>query len=303
MQYAQFTFSFFLFFFLMIRRPPRSTLFPYTTLSRSSDDAASVWRALDGLRIPTGTLQPSPLWLVDGVRRKLHAARLAERANVQVLQPSARFSRLLLLCAGAATSQCGLSFHSTRSRVLSPPAIGLHPRARGWHLAQRSVACHPPLGTAPLPRIVSPAAHALACGSPPVGRGSRAPASSHAGRWNDALRGGFCDLLAGPCTAALVCLRERAQVRTRVADDHRDNLRGPIVGYHHRAHGFQPCRVLRQPEAWEPPDVRNDSCRVSAPGALAALNCPANSWRCEPEQYHVSAGSPGQGPSRVALTS
>src|SRR2546427_4810196 len=27
----------FLFFFLMIRRPPRSTLFPYTTLFRSSD--------------------------------------------------------------------------------------------------------------------------------------------------------------------------------------------------------------------------------------------------------------------------
>src|SRR5256885_15378540 len=28
---------FFIFFFLMIRRPPRSTLFPYTTLSRSED--------------------------------------------------------------------------------------------------------------------------------------------------------------------------------------------------------------------------------------------------------------------------
>src|SRR5271168_5460211 len=29
----------FFFFFLMIRRPPRSTLFPYTTLFRSSSDA------------------------------------------------------------------------------------------------------------------------------------------------------------------------------------------------------------------------------------------------------------------------
>src|SRR3712207_7512046 len=29
-------FVFFVFFFLMIRRPPRSTLFPYTTLFRSS---------------------------------------------------------------------------------------------------------------------------------------------------------------------------------------------------------------------------------------------------------------------------
>src|SRR6266581_8325901 len=32
-------FSFMLFFFLMIRRPPRSTLFPYTTLFRSRRSA------------------------------------------------------------------------------------------------------------------------------------------------------------------------------------------------------------------------------------------------------------------------
>src|SRR5687768_17992235 len=33
--------SFLLFFFLMIRRPPRSTLFPYTTLFRSATRRAS----------------------------------------------------------------------------------------------------------------------------------------------------------------------------------------------------------------------------------------------------------------------
>src|SRR3712207_7651850 len=33
---------FFLFFFLMIRRPPRSTLFPYTTLFRSRQPAAEL---------------------------------------------------------------------------------------------------------------------------------------------------------------------------------------------------------------------------------------------------------------------
>src|SRR5258708_22273326 len=33
---------FFLFFFLMIRRPPRSTLFPYTTLFRSLNPSATV---------------------------------------------------------------------------------------------------------------------------------------------------------------------------------------------------------------------------------------------------------------------
>src|SRR2546422_8479409 len=41
--------TFFVFFFLMIRRPPRSTLFPYTTLFRSSTGeiawcAIKVWK-------------------------------------------------------------------------------------------------------------------------------------------------------------------------------------------------------------------------------------------------------------------
>src|SRR5258708_38592933 len=35
LSFASVSRSFFLFFFLMIRRPPRSTLFPYTTLFRS----------------------------------------------------------------------------------------------------------------------------------------------------------------------------------------------------------------------------------------------------------------------------
>src|SRR5258708_10355798 len=40
------------FFFLMIRRPPRSTLFPYTTLFRSPNaDAASTGRAASSRRI------------------------------------------------------------------------------------------------------------------------------------------------------------------------------------------------------------------------------------------------------------
>src|SRR2546427_10807682 len=44
------TFYYASFFFLMIRRPPRSTLFPYTTLFRSdyviaTEDASLVWLA------------------------------------------------------------------------------------------------------------------------------------------------------------------------------------------------------------------------------------------------------------------
>src|SRR5690349_22887097 len=37
--------SLFIFFFLMIRRPPRSTLFPYTTLFRSRRSALTRFRA------------------------------------------------------------------------------------------------------------------------------------------------------------------------------------------------------------------------------------------------------------------
>src|SRR5260221_6641159 len=46
-----------IFFFLMIRRPPRSTLFPYTTLFRSRSDAAALPRRSgleDGMHAPDG---------------------------------------------------------------------------------------------------------------------------------------------------------------------------------------------------------------------------------------------------------
>src|SRR3712207_9309616 len=61
----------FIIFFLMIRRPPRSTLFPYTTLFRSQ----RVRR-----RLPDGLL-PEGLALVGGVGRALlPAGRLARPA-------------------------------------------------------------------------------------------------------------------------------------------------------------------------------------------------------------------------------
>src|SRR2546430_8934005 len=46
------------FFFLMIRRPPRSTLFPYTTLFRSPYDRD---RRLGGAEAPAARLQ-EPVW-------------------------------------------------------------------------------------------------------------------------------------------------------------------------------------------------------------------------------------------------
>src|SRR2546422_3346798 len=68
----------------MIRRPPRSTLFPYTTLFRSREDAAV---ALHG----RGEREPHP-----GVpRRRLHdqATRLRSEEHTSELQ-----SRLHLVC-------------------------------------------------------------------------------------------------------------------------------------------------------------------------------------------------------------
>src|SRR3712207_8637766 len=46
-----------LFFFLMIRRPPRSTLFPYTTLFRSAtllDDQGNFYRLDESIEPPSG---------------------------------------------------------------------------------------------------------------------------------------------------------------------------------------------------------------------------------------------------------
>src|SRR2546430_10459137 len=54
-----------MFFFLMIRRPPRSTLFPYTPLFRSPPSKL----ASTALPHPTNPAHPPPLvapWKVDG---------------------------------------------------------------------------------------------------------------------------------------------------------------------------------------------------------------------------------------------
>src|SRR5258708_23202762 len=54
----------------MIRRPPRSTLFPYTTLFRSSDLGAvnmKNWRDIEKL-LPFGLENPKPVFLFENVR-------------------------------------------------------------------------------------------------------------------------------------------------------------------------------------------------------------------------------------------
>src|SRR2546422_4711036 len=77
------------FFFLMIRRPPRSTLFPYTTLFRSgfstSLSAGRVFRPSDF----------SPIWRSTGTppRRRSQSPWLRSEEHTSELQ-----SRLHLVC-------------------------------------------------------------------------------------------------------------------------------------------------------------------------------------------------------------
>src|SRR5262245_65348867 len=66
-----FHFSFLFFFFLMIRRPPRSTLFPYTTLFRSRPHR-QIRRGRDGGDRRRLEVAPSP----HGCRSEEHTSEL-----------------------------------------------------------------------------------------------------------------------------------------------------------------------------------------------------------------------------------
>src|SRR2546430_10224630 len=68
------------FFFLMIRRPPRSTLFPYTTLFRSQKthgDGATIWRRCFCIRRHS----PYPQSVLS-VRSEEHTSELQSQSNL-----------------------------------------------------------------------------------------------------------------------------------------------------------------------------------------------------------------------------
>src|SRR2546429_4961553 len=91
----------FLFFFLMIRRPPRSTLFPYTTLFRSVRALVrprSDKRLLE--KLPRVEFAPGAIEdrasltpAVDGVDAVVHVAGIRSEEHTSELQ-----SRLHLVC-------------------------------------------------------------------------------------------------------------------------------------------------------------------------------------------------------------
>src|SRR2546427_6841735 len=81
------------FFFLMIRRPPRSTLFPYTTLFRSSAEPA---RGAPDRRDPLGTDRSAPHRRGDARDERLRARRRSEEHTSELQSQSNLVCRLLL---------------------------------------------------------------------------------------------------------------------------------------------------------------------------------------------------------------
>src|SRR2546428_11922870 len=75
------------FFFLMIRRPPRSTLFPYTTLFRSSDRASRACARATPLAPTDGSLRAAARQRVAGpaardTRSEEHTSELQSRSDL-----------------------------------------------------------------------------------------------------------------------------------------------------------------------------------------------------------------------------
>src|SRR3712207_7630269 len=70
-----------LFFFLMIRRPPRSTLFPYTTLFRSSVAGISAVQSKHrpNCRKSAGRASSTRVWSKSGGRSEEHTSELQSR--------------------------------------------------------------------------------------------------------------------------------------------------------------------------------------------------------------------------------
>src|SRR5438552_12027173 len=88
MRFSMLSFSFF--FFLSIRRPPRSTLFPYTTLFRSPQ-ITSV-----GARIRPSVSRTSRASIARPVRQTSHGRVRSEEHTSELQSPDHLVCRLLL---------------------------------------------------------------------------------------------------------------------------------------------------------------------------------------------------------------
>src|SRR2546426_8813883 len=72
------------FFFLMIRRPPRSTLFPYTTLFRSRPPAIDrvVWKPIPDDFPRIVALEKGEADIITNVRSEEHTSELQSPCNL-----------------------------------------------------------------------------------------------------------------------------------------------------------------------------------------------------------------------------
>src|SRR2546430_6442471 len=73
---------FLFFFFLMIRRPPRSTLFPYTTLFRSQVDARVFLASLAVSLLSALASGMIPAMQATRVRSEEHTSELQSQSNL-----------------------------------------------------------------------------------------------------------------------------------------------------------------------------------------------------------------------------
>src|SRR3712207_9048067 len=90
------------FFFLMIRRPPRSTLFPYTTLFRSVGSwldttitTPGTWAKVTGEGTP-GTPTALPPWSSASIHRSVPSSRRSEEHTSELQSRQYLVCRLLL---------------------------------------------------------------------------------------------------------------------------------------------------------------------------------------------------------------
>src|SRR5436309_7675995 len=74
--------SAFLFFFLMIRRPPRSTLFPYTTLFRPRPASGRAAAGASRPRRPRRRREAPRSWSRRSSRSEEHTSELQSRENI-----------------------------------------------------------------------------------------------------------------------------------------------------------------------------------------------------------------------------
>src|SRR3712207_8696283 len=98
------------FFFLMIRRPPRSTLFPYTTLFRSQPRQRLPRRALPHhdhpVPLPVPSARREPRVLQDLVRSEEHTSELQSRQYLVCRLLLEKTKRNHLILSHLPTSNC-----------------------------------------------------------------------------------------------------------------------------------------------------------------------------------------------------